>query len=200
MLGLRCRSTQPALATLALAVCALATPAGAHGFGERYELPVPLPLYLFTGLLAILLGLDLGPRLAVWFGMPTLAPWPADFGGYRFALIAAVLGGSRVLYGSLQGAAFYLVLGMGLGALFRSEITAALVGSVILLLNGFVIGFGEYQTRWSPLFNPVAADNINEADLLAFTIQNRIGFALLIAALAALACARAERREQLLRI
>src|SRR4051794_21781975 len=68
-----------------------------------FEPDSPLPLYLFTGLLAVLLGLDLGPRLAVCLGNPALAPWPADLGGYRFALIAAVLGAARVLYGSLSG-------------------------------------------------------------------------------------------------
>ena len=139
----------------------------------------------------------------VWMAKLAGALLPLVAAGLLIAILTAIFltpYPPQALYGSLQGAAFYLVLGMGLGALFRSEITAALVGSVVLLLNGFVIGFGEYQTRWSPLFNPVAADNINEADLLAFTLQNRIGFALLIAALAALACARAERREQLLRI
>jgi len=144
-----------------------------------------------------------GGAKRVWMAKLVGAMLPLIVAGLLIAIVTAIFltpYSPHVLYGSLQGAAFYLVLGMGLGALFRSEITAALVGSVILLLNGFVIGFGEYQTRWSPLFNPVAADNINEADLLAYTIQNRIGFALLIAALVALACARAERREQLLRI
>ncbi len=144
-----------------------------------------------------------GGAKRVWMAKLIGAMLPLAVAGLLIAIVTAVFltpYPPSVLYGSLQGAAFYLVLGMGLGALFRSEITAALVGSVILLLNGFVIGFGEYQTRWSPLFNPVAADNINEADLLAYTIQNRIGFALLIAALVALSCARAERREQLLRI
>src|SRR3954462_2723045 len=67
-----------------------------------FEPDSPLPLYLFTGLLAVLLGLDLGPRLALWLGNPGLAPWPADLGGYRFAQIAAILGAARVLYGVVQ--------------------------------------------------------------------------------------------------
>ena len=29
------------------AVCALAAPASAHGFGQRYDLPLPLSLYLY---------------------------------------------------------------------------------------------------------------------------------------------------------
>lgn len=144
-----------------------------------------------------------GGAKRVWMAKLAGALLPLTVAGLLIAILTAIFltpYSPQVLYGTLQGALFYLVLGMGLGALFRSEITAALLGSVMLLFNGFVIGFGEYQTRWSPLFNPVAADNINEVDLLAFTVQNRIGFALLIAALAALACARAERREQLLRI
>jgi hypothetical protein len=40
----------------------------------------------------------------------------------------------------------------------------------------------------------------DSSELLAWTIQNRIGVALLIFALVALSCVRAERREQLLRI
>jgi hypothetical protein len=144
-----------------------------------------------------------GGAKRVWISKLIGALLPLALAGLLNAIFTAIFLTPyplQVLYGALQGAAFYLVLGMGLGALFRSEITAALVGSVVLLLNGFVTGFGELQTRWSPLFNPVAANNVNEADLLAFTLQNRIGFALLIVALAALACARAERREQLLRI
>jgi hypothetical protein len=34
--------------------------------------------------------------------------------------------------------------------------------------------------------------------MIAWTVQNRIGFALLIVSLVTLTCARAERREQLL--
>jgi ABC-type transport system involved in multi-copper enzyme maturation permease subunit len=104
------------------------------------------------------------------------------------------------LYGALQGAAFYLVLAMGLGALLRSELTAALVTAMVLFVNGFLSSFGETPRRWSPLFNPLAVTDPNSSELLAWTIQNRIGVALLILALVALSCVRAERREQLLRI
>ncbi len=61
----------------------------------------PLPLYLFTGFLGVLLGLDLYPKLAMALGWA--APWSSEMFGYRFALIAAVIGGARILYGSLQG-------------------------------------------------------------------------------------------------
>ena len=104
------------------------------------------------------------------------------------------------LYGAFQGAVFYLVLAAGLGALFRSEITAALVAGVVLTGNGFLTGFGAVPSRWSPFFNPLAVSDANPSDVLAWTVQNRIGAALAIGALVALACARAERRERLLRV
>jgi Cu+-exporting ATPase len=63
-----------------------------------------LSLYLLTGLLSLIIGLDLWPRVAgglqAW-GL-TLPTWPQEIGGYRIALLAAVLGGARVLYGSLE--------------------------------------------------------------------------------------------------
>jgi hypothetical protein len=103
------------------------------------------------------------------------------------------------LYGALQGAIFYLALAMGLGALTRSEMTGALVTCVVLFLNGLMTGFGDFQSRLSPFFNPLAIDQDNPSIVLAWTVQNRIGFVLGILALVALACVRAERREQLLR-
>ena len=66
-------------------------------------------LYLLTGLLGVLIGLDLWPLLAGWAtnnGVP-LPSWPRSLPlpGFRLeiqiALIAAVLGGARILYGSL---------------------------------------------------------------------------------------------------
>ena len=89
---------------------------------------------------------------------------------------------------------------MGLGALLKSEITAALLAGIVLFLNGFLAGFGEVQRRWSPLFNPLGMNDPSSSEILDWTIQNRIGVALLILALVALSCVRAERREQLLRI
>src|SRR5690606_18974478 len=102
-------------------------------------------------------------------------------------------------YGAVQGAIFFLALSMGLGALLRSELTAALVALVVYLLAGFVSGFGEVPRRWSPLFNPLAVDS-ETVDVVAWTIQNRIGVALAVLALVALASVRTERREQLLRL
>jgi Cu+-exporting ATPase len=62
-----------------------------------------LPLYLLTALLGLLIGLDLWPRLVSWFGWTGVPTWPQEIYGYRIALIAAVLGGARILYTSLDG-------------------------------------------------------------------------------------------------
>lgn len=62
-------------------------------------------LYAFTGLLVALLVADLWQTLAGWlrgFGLD-LPIWNSrEFLGVRFALVAAVLGGARVLYASLE--------------------------------------------------------------------------------------------------
>ncbi len=144
-----------------------------------------------------------GGAARVWIAKLIAAASALLAAGALLAGIAAVFFTSYplgALYGALQGSVFYLVLAAALGALFRSEITAALVAGVLLLANAFLTGFGAAQSRWSPLFNPLVVQDANAADVLAWTVQNRIGMALVIAALTALACARAERRETLLRI
>jgi hypothetical protein len=102
------------------------------------------------------------------------------------------------LWGAWQGACVYLALSAGLAALFRSEVTGAMATSAVLALNLLLTGFGEAQSRLSPLFNAVAVDDLAPQDLLAWTVQNRIGWALGFVALIALTFARAERRETLL--
>jgi ABC-type transport system involved in multi-copper enzyme maturation permease subunit len=101
-----------------------------------------------------------------------------------------------VLYVPMQAAAFYLVLAMALSALFKSEVTGGLVTVPLLALGLLPTGF-----RPSPFFNTLqssVADGAAPSDILAWTIQNRIGFALLTLAIGALAFARAERREQMM--
>ena len=144
-----------------------------------------------------------GGARRVWLSKLLAAALVLLVAGAALAVVTAAFFTSYpllALYGALQGAVFYLVLATGLGALLKSEITAALVSAVLLFLNGFVAGFGEVQRRWSPLFNPLGVADSDSSDLLAWTIQNRIGVALLILAIVALSCVRAERREQLLRI
>lgn len=113
-----------------------------------------------------------------------------------FALFAPVSFGA--LYGALQAAVFYLVLSMGLAALTRSEITGALASAVVLSINGVFTGFGGNQLRIAPTFNPLGLSTTAPEVIVAYTLQNRIGILLAIAALTGLAFARAERREKLL--
>jgi hypothetical protein len=144
-----------------------------------------------------------GGARRVWLSKLLAAALPLLGAGLLLAVITAAFFTPYpwpALYGALQGAAFYLVLAMGLGALLKSEITAALVAGIVLSLNGFLTGFGDFERRWSPLFNPLRVADSDASELLAWTIQNRVGVALLILALFLLACVRAERREQLLRI
>jgi Cu+-exporting ATPase len=64
-----------------------------------------LGLYLFTSLLLLLLGADLWPLLAKWLtdqGAPTPTWASREIYGLRYALLAAVLGGARALYSSLE--------------------------------------------------------------------------------------------------
>lgn len=99
------------------------------------------PLYLFTGLLAALLAADLGPPLAAWLrtlGLDLLSWQTREVVGYRFALIAAVLGGARVLYGSLEGLADGKV-GADL-AVAVACVAAILIGEPVVAAEVVVIG------------------------------------------------------------
>ena len=102
------------------------------------------------------------------------------------------------LYGAGQGVAFYLVAAMGLATLFRSEVAGALTTTGLLGLNGLITGFGENPLRISPFWNPLSVDRADADQMLAMSVQNRIGIALAIAAIVALTFARAERREKML--
>ena len=97
------------------------------------------------------------------------------------------------LYGAMQAAIFYLVLSMSLSALCKSEAAGALLTALVLGLNLFF-----QPTRASPSFNPEALSGSDRADLLAWTVQNRIGFVLAVLAVTALAFSRAENREKML--
>jgi Cu+-exporting ATPase len=63
-----------------------------------------LSLYLLTGLIGLIIAADLWPIVAAWLeGLGLVLPtWPNEFSGYRIALVAAMLGGARVLFGSLD--------------------------------------------------------------------------------------------------
>jgi ABC-type transport system involved in multi-copper enzyme maturation permease subunit len=134
--------------------------------------------------------------------------WIAKLGAAALILLVAegLLAGAAALFftafpwGALyvpfQAALFYLTLSMALSALLKSEVAGALISIPALFL-----GLVASPTRFSPFFNPWIPETVRTsapADILAWTVQNRIGFALAIAAVAALGFARAERREQMM--
>lgn len=98
------------------------------------------------------------------------------------------------LYGVLQSSVFYLVAGMAFSTFFRSEITGAM-GTISLFAVNLLIGAGS---RISPFFNPLAMESAEKAQMLAYTVQNRIFFILFMAVIALLTFSRVERREKML--
>jgi Cu+-exporting ATPase len=72
---------------------------------DAFAQPSNLSLYALTALLGILIGIDLWPWFAAWVGTfgVALPSWSREaFGSYRPALIAAVIGGARILFGSVE--------------------------------------------------------------------------------------------------
>lgn len=129
-------------------------------------------------------------KLLASFGILLLAE--LLLAGVTFALFTSFP--PSALYGAMQTAVFYLVVAMGLGALFKSEVTGAMASAFVLALN-----FPFLHSRFSPMWNPLAVSDRSETvQVLGWAVQNRLGFALVIAALIALAFGRAERREKML--
>src|SRR5437762_9259715 len=110
----------------------------------------PLSLYLLTAILGLLLGADVWPALVEWAGWSGtwLPTWSREFLGYRPALIAAVLGGSRVLYNSLES-----LLEGRLGAdlaIALACIAAILIGEPLVAAEVVFIGMlGEVLENWT---------------------------------------------------
>ncbi len=107
----------------------------------------------------------------------------------------------EALLGAFLSAMFFLVVSMGFSALFRSEVSGAIISAVIWMFFHLILhGFGEAQQQplISPFYNPYAS-NVSEAtNLLAKILQHRIGMTLLIVGIVCLAVLRGERREKLL--
>jgi hypothetical protein len=99
------------------------------------------------------------------------------------------------LYGALQASLFYMVLAMAFSVLFKSEAAGALVTTAALVA---AFPFQAGNTRLSPFWNPLNLTDADPVNVLSWTVQNRIGFVLVCAALIALAFGRAENREKLL--
>jgi P-type Cu+ transporter len=101
---------------------------------STFEQESRLSLYLLTGLLGVVLAADLWPILVRWLGGwgSGLPSWSNEIGSYRLALIAAVIGGARILYGALDalfagrvGADLALALACVAAILLREPLVAA---------------------------------------------------------------------------
>jgi hypothetical protein len=100
---------------LAAACCAGATPAAAHGFGQRYELPVPLSLYLWGAAAAVALSF-------VVFGLFVRRTHTAP-AGKRHDLLASAFGRA------LAHPAVLIALKAAALALFGIVVLAGLLGN-----------------------------------------------------------------------
>ena len=200
------------LAVLALAVL--------FGLRDGFEPPdaqgmlIGLPLAVLGGVLGVrvIAGEIEGHSLEIAYTVPggCKRVWWAKLAGAVLMLVVAEALAAIVvaaffttfplgaLYGALQAGVFYMVLAMGLAALFRNEVAGGMVAATMLILNGMITGFGQNQLRISPFFNPRAVDGADPAELFGWTVQNRVGVALLICGITALAFMRANRRERML--
>lgn len=71
---------------------------------DPFHSEAPLGLYLLTAVVGGLVAADLWPVVAGWLrgqGVETYS-WARELYGFRYALVAAVIGGGRVLYTSLE--------------------------------------------------------------------------------------------------
>ena len=105
---------------------------------------------------------------------------------------------AHALHGASQSTAFYLSAAMGFATLFRSEVTGALGTMGVLGLDLSISLEAERALLISPFWNPLTVEGADGERLLAMAVKNRVGFALIIAAIVALTFARAERREKML--
>src|SRR5262249_35587428 len=110
---------------------------------EAFHQESNLSLYLLTALLGVLIGADVWPVIASWLTgagveLPSWLLWDRYVGGYRIALLAAVLGGARTLYGSLESL-FEGRLGADL-ALAIACVAAIIIGEPLVAAEVVLIG------------------------------------------------------------
>ena len=103
-----------------------------------------------------------------------------------------------VLQGALQSGLFFLVLSMGFSVLFKSEIAGALATGLVFIFCFFLSDFGSDPSVLDPFYNPFNIPNASTSELIATTVQNRVGFLLFTFAILGLAFMRSNRRERLL--
>ncbi len=164
------------------------------GGGESIRLPLTL-VAVFLGMRIIAGEVD-GRNLAITYTVPGGCErvWWTKLLASAFVLVAAetLLAVATyvfftpfpwsALYGAMQAELFYLVLSMGMATLFLSEVAGATGIAAVLGFNRLISGLGENQVRTSPFWNPDALEDADPIELFAWTLQNRIGILLAIAA------------------
>jgi Cu+-exporting ATPase len=116
---------------------------------DPFRVEVPWGLYLVTGVVTALLVADLWPWLAeqlTRWGVSSYS-WPRTIGGVRWALLAALIGGGRILYLSLET----LLRGrLGVDLALAVAVLAALaLGEVLVAAEVTAIGLiGECLEAW----------------------------------------------------
>lgn len=128
------------------------------------------PLYVLTAIVAILLAIDwlltatgTGSTLSI-FGVPG---WQNTLYGYRFALVAAVVGGARILYHALDGllsgrigADLALTIACLAAIVLGEHQTAGLVVLISLVgesLEGYTIDRARWAVRQTFALQPALA-------------------------------------------
>jgi P-type Cu+ transporter len=101
---------------------------------DPFRAEAPLGLYALTALVGGLLAADIGPIIAGWLqsvGVESYT-WSQTLFGYRYALLAAVIGGARILYNSLEslfdgriGADLALAIACLAAIVLKEELVAA---------------------------------------------------------------------------
>ena len=114
------------------------------------------PIYLLTAIVGLLLGGDLLAGSIAAAGVTDWAQYQVLF-GFRLALLAAVLGGSRILFQSLEGlfagrigADLALTIACLAAILLREPVTAALVVFVALCgesIEGYTVDRAQRAIR-----------------------------------------------------
>ncbi len=117
---------------------------------EAFARPSDAGLYAFTGLLGALILRDLWPIIAAFLGGAgaDVGAWSFNFLGFRFALIAAVLGGARTLYSALDS-----LLAGRLGAdlaVAIACIAAILINEPLVAAEVVFIALSESASKRSP--------------------------------------------------
>jgi len=141
-----------ALGVAFVALCVPAVPAGAHGFGQRYDLPLPLSLYLFGTATAVILsfvvvglfarhtpGARGYPRIdlpAHWLGHPVvLSVLKLIAAGVFVLTVTAGFCGSQDPYRNIAPTLVWIIWWVGLA------IFSAFVGNIWAVVNPWRILF-----------------------------------------------------------